>query len=275
MAEENNQQQQPESNQSQTTGDAGADFVHTQEEKKTKLEKMQCWAKAKNMLESGIPVKEVARYIQEDAKEYTDATRATLASVLYKWVSDRANDFIRDQAPVAHMGMFNKVQDLDTQNLFNLALAIHMDRIMLDYTTEKRIKKSISGNTTALRVLTEMLKAKSMTEHKEFERLREFTKGGGSTEGNGVDIDNMAKLKAGYAAKFGDSIADIIFNPDSRRRIINALEKVKRGSSKDFIDIMKKKKKSLGLPAEAEVIDVNPAPQPQPEAKNEGSDGGS
>ncbi len=272
MAQEQEIHYQPE-NQTPTSSCYGEDFKLSKNEKLTKLEKLACFSQVKNMLEQSIPIKDVARYIQEEAKEYLDASRASVLSALYRYVESKADSLIREQVSLPHMGLHQKnIPDIDAISACNLGLATQLDRILIDYATERKIKKTINSNTQSLKVLNDLLKTKSLLERREVERAKELAKTG-SLSNSGINLDDMARLKAAYATKFGDHIANIVFNPDSRRRIINALEKVKRGSSADFIAVMKKKRLSLGLP-EIDPIDVvvdvnrtqmeaNPLPNPR------------
>lgn len=260
MSGDNENLEPPHQPSSNTIGD---DFNLTRHEKLSKLERMPCFPQVKNMLEQAVPIKEVARFIHEEAKEYLDTSRVSVLSALYRYVESRSDSLIREQVPLPHMGLHQKnIPDVDVLSAVNLGLAIQLDRLIIDYTTEKKIKKTINSNTQSLKVLNDLLKTKSLLEQREFERSREMAKIGASGH-TGINLDDMEKLKAAYAKKFGDQIASIVFNPDSRRRIINALEKVKRGSSADFIAVMKKKRRSLGLPEEDStdcVVDVNSIP---------------
>lgn len=242
--------QQQQHQQDPTSGRVRDDFKLTKHEKLSKLEKLSCFPQVKNMLEQGISIKDVALFIQEDAKEYLDASRGSVQSALYRYVESKSDSFIREQVPLPHLGLQQKnIPDMDAINVCNLGLAIQLDRIYIDYTTEKKIKKTINSNTHSLRVLNDLLKTKSLLEQRELEKSRELVKAG-SLANSGINLDDIPRLKANYAAKFGDAIANIVFDPGSRRRIINALEKVKRGSNADFIEAMKKKRRSLGLPEE-------------------------
>lgn len=235
----------------QTSSNAiGEDFKLNKHEKLSKLERMSCFPQVKNMLEQGVPVKEVARFVQEEAKEYLDASRGTVAASIYHYVQRHSDVLIREQVPLPHMGIqLNNIPDINALSACNLALATQLDRIMIDYSTEKKIKKTINSNTFSLKVLNDLLKTKSLLEHREFERSRELAKDGASS-GSGMNLDDIPALKAKYAKQFGDQIANIVFDPASRRRIVGALEKVKRGSSLAFIEAMKEKRRSLGLPEE-------------------------
>lgn len=236
--------------QNDDMGRVGDDFKLSRSEKLSKLERMPCFPKVKNMLEQGVSVKEVARFIQEEAKEYLDASRGTVSAAVYHYVQRHTDVLIREQVPLPHIGLQqNSIPDIDALGACNLALATQLDRVMIDYTTEKKIKKTINTNTFSMKVLNDLLKTKSQLERQEFEKARELAKAGVSAK-SGIDLDDIPRLKAAYATKYGDKIADVVFSPDSRRRVMNALEKVKRGSSAEFIAIMKKKRRSLGLPEE-------------------------
>ncbi len=236
--------------QGDDTARVGDDFKLSKSEKLSKLERMSCFPKVKNMLEQGVSVKEVARFIQEEAKEYLDASRDTVAAAIYRYVQLHTDALIREQVPLPHMGLQQRnIPDVDALSVCNLALATQLDRVMIDYATEKKIKKTINSNTLSMKILSDLLKTKSFLEQREFEKSMETAKAGQSS-GSGIELDDMSRLRSGYAAKFGNDIANIVFDPGSRRRIMSALERVKRTSNKDFIEAMKAKRRSLGLPEE-------------------------
>lgn len=271
------EEQKPEEQVDPATVSLATDYKEDNEAKGTRLEKLNCWPTVKNMIEDGKAPKDIATYIQQEAKEYTDVGHRSLWTIILRYISKQADKLIREQVAVPHMGLQNKsVVEIDSMSAVNLGLATHLDRIMIDYATEKKIKKTINSNTNSLKVLNDMLKTKSLLEMRELEKAREMAKSGVTGADSGVNLDDMARLKAAYATKYGDKVANIVFSPESRRRVLNALEKVKRGSSAEFIAIMKKKRKSLGLPETdaTDIVDVNPAPQPPVESKGEGGNSG-
>lgn len=62
-----------------------ARVTYSKRPKFTKLKECKCFQEAHQQIVDGWPLSEVARYIQEDAGEYTDIKRESLTRLLYRY----------------------------------------------------------------------------------------------------------------------------------------------------------------------------------------------
>ena len=222
---------------------ASADYEDNSNNALTRLEQLACFPTIKNMIQAGASVPEICRFIREDAKEALDITEKSLRNRLYRFLEKNSKDCLREQVPRPHLALYQEqVEQIEVIKGLDLCLAITLDRIMMDYTIEKKLGKTMSSTTSALKVLNELIKTKYQFE----EGIRTQHKSSATESWDAF----MANARENYRARYGDSVANIVFDPASRRRIVNALERVKRNSSKDFIEVMKKKRRALGLPEE-------------------------
>lgn len=208
----------------------------------TKLEQLSCFSTVKNMIDSGESVPSIAKFIREDAKESLEISEKSLRNRIYRYIQKNSKDYLREQMPRPHLALYaDQTERLELMNGLYLLLSIHMDRIIMEYTVEKKIGKTIASTTSAIKVATEIFKTISEVEDSKDRK----------TEPEEQSWDKfMASAKERYASEWGEPIANVVFNPQSRRRILNAMEKIKRGSSADFLEVMRKKRAMLGLPEE-------------------------
>lgn len=216
----------------------------------TKLERMNCWQEVLLMMRESVSVPKIAAFIQEEKTEYLDVKVETLIRYLYIWISKNSMK-VRDRIPVKHLAMMETMDaKIDPLEAAQMLFAIHFDRVMLDYDREKKRKTSIADNTQNLKLANEMVKTLShlmldKMKHKSF-----IARGKSGSDDKGIkgvketfeQIDRVKKL---YSDKYGDVPAAIALNPESRRKVYNAIAKVRKGDSEPMLKLLQRNEEKL------------------------------
>lgn len=207
----------------------------------TRLERINCFNEVKDMLESGVSVTEVTRFIRERG-ECLDISEKSLKNTVYRHLQRENKKLLRQQVPVPHLSLYSKdIERVSVADALNLVFAIQLDRILIDVQLEKQLNKCVGSTSQSIRIASEILGKLLDAE------AAERTSGKASTGNVENVIEQTQKLREIFVAKFGQDDAELALHPEKRRRIINVLEKVRRGDNKDLLAAIAKKKEDLGI----------------------------
>lgn len=205
-------------------------------ERKNRLEALKCWPEVKNMIENSISPMKIARYIQDVRGELKDITRNAVRITIYKWINEQGFKLATDQLPTKHLSLINSSQErVDPLDAANMIFAIQMDRILLDYGTEKKIGKCLNTNTSSLKLATDMIKTISEIQGD----VLKYKLKKGDPKDPKETIDQLERIKSLYLTKFGQTAATVALTDESRRRVFNALQKLRKGNSEEVMRILK------------------------------------
>ena len=205
-----------------------------------KMEQMRCWPQVLAMFENGIQLSVIAKFIQEESGECTDIHRASVERSLRYWLKKNwERPDIIDRAPLRHVSLIESASDrIDPVDALNMLFAIQVDRISDHYSAEKRSKNFTNFNNGAIRLAKDIAEAMA-----DIERVRRPGGSAAPMSGEGkaaVETFNQTqRLKKFYEDKFGGVAAAVLLNDESRRKIISALDKVRKGNSDSLADILK------------------------------------
>lgn len=233
-------------------------YSETSRQKGDKLKTLKCFPIVKNMIEEGVFVDDIARYIHEDAKEMVSIQRESLKRTIYRYLETDARENVNRMLPATMDILKARLNEsIDPLMALNILMSVHMDRIMIEFTVEKKIGKTIKNNTDSIRVATSIAQAMSKVGAQDLSnRLR----GAASNDTPKDTVDKMFRMKQSYLARYGEATTNVIMNPDSRRRVLNALERVQKGHSGPLFDILMAK---FGKPDEGQTsttIDIQSQP---------------
>ncbi|MBX3040928.1 MAG: hypothetical protein KF789_09510 [Bdellovibrionaceae bacterium] len=207
---------------------------------KKKIDGLSCLADIKLMIENGERLADIAAYIQDEAKEYTDVSRKSLTRSLYRYFNDSIrSEQVKELLPATMLLLKENLQEhIDPIHSLNILLAIQIDRIMIEYSIEKKLGKTINTNTKAISVaatISDLLNKATSDD------LSRRLKGASLDSSPSDTLDNMSKVRESYAQKYGEVAANVIANPDSRRRILNIMEKIEKANSGPLFDLIQKR----------------------------------
>ena len=214
---------------------------------KKKIEGLNCFADIKTMLENGEKVADIAAYIQDDAKEYTEVSRKTVIRSVYRYFNDCIrSEQTKELLPATMLLLKENLQEhIDPIHCLNILLAIHLDRISMEYAIEKKLGKTLSSNTKAIGVAATISDLLSKATSDDLSRRLK----GASLDSSSSDaLDGVARMRDAYAQRYGEVAANVIANPDARRRILNIMEKIEKGTSGPLFDMIYKRLSGIESP---------------------------
>jgi len=228
-----------------------------------KLERLKCWPDVLTMIENGESASKIAIYIHGRG-EYLESTQAAVESAIYYWIKrDKAS--VGERAPVGHVPLISSTPGrVDPLDGLNMLLAFQLDRVRDLYVSEKRSGRMTKLNNDAIRLSHDILKTMAEIDTKK----RRYAPPPPSSSGNkgpGEVIAQLDFLRQTYEQRYGSSAARAIMSDESRRRILNALERVRRGNSEKLSEILNlnaekaeelQRREERQAAEEAETIDV-------------------
>lgn len=187
---------------------------------------MRCYEEVYSRICSGWAMTEVARFIQEERKEYTEISRNGLVQQLTEF---------RKTVPAGHLvqkrfpEVFDEAKEKVEKGVDELAeleelYRLQMHRVGLDFAVEKSIKKLMPSMTAEIREARQLLQA--IAELK-------MELGVSSRASRSVDVDvNVeveGELPGGIAGQFGsDAVQKVLGDPESRRKVMGVVERFMR-----------------------------------------------
>jgi len=202
-----------------------------------KLRSLKCFDEVHQHILEGWPVSKVAEWVQEERKEYTEASREGLTSMLRKYRdSIPPAQLIRDQIPRKFIHAAEQVDEsLDELSELERLYMLQMDRIGLEMKTERAIGKLFPSMTQEIRTAREILS--TIAELK-------MDLGVNSRKIGRLDVNAelVAKVESQGAAP---QVAVVLANPESRQRLLSAANKLLKQGAKE-------------LPIDTEGVEVKP-----------------
>lgn len=221
-----------------------------------RLQNLKCFHKVVSMIEASMPAREIAQYVQEEALEYVDVSRRYLIVLVNQFIGANALRFIDDQIPTGHLQLTNSLSEkVDPMDVYQVLLAVHSERIMMDYAQEKRNGRTTQQNTQNIRAMNDILKSMADVETTRKFRFKEFQQSRGVED----TLASLERAKQKYEERWGPVAAAAILNPESRRRILNALEQVRAVSTGPIADLLSARVRERTTEDGAVIIDAPPA----------------
>ena len=211
-----------------------------------KIVQMACWPKVKNMLENGVAIKDIVWYIQNVAKEYTHVKPESLRTIIHQWLGnlDNRKNFVDRRVPVRHLNLIAQNTDrIDPIDAMNVLYAIQMERILWVFDDERDKRKLDPDNNANIRLAKEMLTALAemqgdITRNKMKSFGAKTTTGGAPERTVTETLATMDRVKRAFEERHGPTAAGILFDPKSRRKIFNVMQKIRRNGSVTMQDIL-------------------------------------
>lgn len=227
----------------------------------SKLEKLNCWPEVLALLENGDPVDNIATYIQVERQEYTSVGRDSLKRVLWYWIT-RNRELVPDRVPMIHMQLAASTPRIDEMDGLNMILAIQVDRVSALYDHERRHEVHNPRLEKELRLAKDILETMANVSSHQKRYTPPAPKEGA---GGGTVLNQLEQLRQIYTNKYGQAVARVILADESRRKVLNALEHIRKGDSQALNRILDKnavkaeelkEKERQRVREEATVIDV-------------------
>lgn len=189
-----------------------------------KLKAMKCFQEMHTNVCGGWPIRELARWIQEEKREYSEITRNSLITILteYRNALPPVEVLNNEALPIMERASEQLENGLNTLDEMEKLYRIQMARVVMDHKIETAIGKSLKDLGNEMRVARELLVS--------YEELR-MDLGLAKRHLGQIDID--AKMTADISAAYSPQIAEGVDDAQSRQKLLAVSEKMLRllGSS--------------------------------------------
>lgn len=189
-----------------------------------KLKSLDCFKEVHGRILDGWQVAEVAKMVQEERGEYTDATRGTLTTLLHEYRNSLPKGtLIRQTLPkVLHKAAEEVKAGVNELDELEKLYLMQMERIKIDVGTEKKIGKLFGTTGREIREAREILEARA--------KLK-MDLGLDQRSLGTIEVD--ARVVADFASHAGEpAVASAYNDPESRRRLLDLARRV-RGLGSD------------------------------------------
>jgi hypothetical protein len=176
-----------------------------------KLRGISCFSEVHERITKGWPISDLARWVQDDMQEYTDAERSTLVTVLTKYreslpPAERAKHTL----PKSHIEAVQEVDELVNElRQYSITIRDQVSRYKKQMAIEEKVGTLMPGLGQEIRIVGELLKQSASL--KMDLGLNERHLGTVDVEGN---------LLSGAADRYaGTEVEKVISDPKSRARL--------------------------------------------------------
>jgi hypothetical protein len=239
----------------------------------SKFHGLACFEELREQVIKGIPIPEVARWLQVDKGVFTTDTRENVVRALYRFKSRIPPSEKEVITPVAAQAAIERTLTkaavgLDEVQELERLYHLQMERIRIDVGKEIENKKLNGSTANDIRLAMDMLSKSAAIK---------IDLGVGGKKSDGVDASkSMSALQARHA---GSPVQAVLGNPEARRRVLHTANTIIAfiGGDGDRAALLQSLLQSTDkaeepIPAES-VIDAATIPEQEPDALDEvGSD---
>lgn len=181
-----------------------------------KLKTLKCYREVYDRLCAGWPMTELARFIQEERKEYTDVKRGNLEDLLRDFRKTvPATDLVAKRFPEVYDQAVEELENsLDEVAELEELYRIQMHRIKIDFKTETKINKLMPSMTSEIREARQLLESLAQVKMDLGVNSRAPTQHNVNVEGS-VE----ARLEADLGDNYTGAVKKVMENAESRRRV--------------------------------------------------------
>jgi len=186
-----------------------------------KLRAMGCYQEVYDRICAGWPLAQVARFIQEERKEYLTISRHGLEQQLAEFRKTMPpGDLVQKRFPDVYDKAKEAVEEgIDELKELEELYRIQMHRIGVDFATEKGIKKLLPSMTAEIREARQLLETMANLK-------LEMGVLGRVPRGVDLNVEVEATLTEDIAAKFGSGdVQKVLGDPESRRKVMGVVER--------------------------------------------------
>lgn len=188
-----------------------------------KLRALACYDEVYERICAGWSLAQVARFIQEERKEYTSITRGGLEQQLSAFRKAMPpGDLVQKRFPeVFDQAKARVERGIDVLAELEELYRIQMNRVSIDFATEKGIKKLMPSMTGEVREARQILESIAELEL-ELGVLKRTPKEASVHVSGEVE----ATVSGEVLAQFGDeAVQKVLENPEARRRVMGTVER--------------------------------------------------
>jgi len=186
-----------------------------------RLRSLRCFDLVQERVKQGWPLAEVARYIQEDHQEALDTPRTALMAILKQFrASLPPGQLVEQRLPQVFQEAVARIEtSLDEVVEMETLYALQMQRVRMDFETEKKINKLLPSMTSEIREARQILESVANLKMELGLKQRAATEHTMSMEIDG-------QLEGDLAQHFGSAAAKkVLTDAESRRKVSGIVER--------------------------------------------------
>lgn len=207
------------------------------------LESKPYWPEIRRMIEEEVPVSEIVAYlmVREDARgDYTSESLRVMIYVKAKEIRMKQEGNRRREEITYHLGLYGQDYVEPEVALQTLGF-IAFDRVLMQFNQEQCDGKNDVTNIQNIKIAKEIWESIAKIQ---IDRKKANVPMINLNTQNNI-IANMDKVKEQFAQRYGTDMAQTISDPESRRKILDALEKVRNIGKGPISEILLGSKKEL------------------------------
>lgn len=183
-----------------------------------RLRTLKCFDEVHSRVIHGFPVSDIVRFIQQEKAEYVDIEPSSLSALLveYRKSLPLGPSIHKSSAGYAGKAMVHVQEKLDELDELNRLFAIQMGRLDIDLKNEQSIKKLFPTTAREIEVARNILETSA--------KLKMDL---GLDERHLGSLDVNADISAAVEKRYGGATARVMADPNSRRKILGVLERLR------------------------------------------------
>ena len=188
-----------------------------------RVKALKCFPEMREKLLAGWPLPKLADFVQKEQNEYTDVTKQSLVSILHRFRKTiPAGELASQVLPTAITDAVKEVVDsLDEIKALEDLYKLQMQRVQIDFSTEKKIGKLLGSLTQDIRTTREIL-----------ESIAKLKSDKGITPRNLGTMTHEVQGGIIHADLPNASAAKVLEDPQSRNKVLSLMQKFMNNSSK-------------------------------------------
>lgn len=196
------------------------------QERFKRLKELGCFKQVDRRIRAGYPLVDVARYIQEDREEYQDVKRDSLVSVLSEYrESLPPGEIVSQHMPQAFVRAEQRLEE-GLDELVEIAELYGKQRGRVDKFCQQEVELGIA-------LPNKMLTGDIELMMKILQSSLNMKMDLGLTKRHLGEMSLESRVAEIAKEKFGMRVAKTLGDPESRRKIINIVDRIKRVREKE------------------------------------------
>jgi hypothetical protein len=223
-----------------------------------RLRKAKCWGEMLDMLAIGTKMTDIVHFAKVEKNEYEHISPETLERYLLWFVEGRGKEYIQMRCP-SKMKLYEaSMYDFDVFMAHKMLAAIQFERVTNAVDREKEMRETekelkaqedapksevidaqkkyrdaanfASKQVDLLNTIMKSLNEEEIQRNTKRVATRFFHSLGGDQNGSSV-VMAVEKVKEQYAQRWGETTAKVVLDPESRRRLLNVIERVRASNT--------------------------------------------
>ena len=191
------------------------------------IKSLNCYNEVAEKLASGEGIASIVRYIQKEARELTHLSETKLYHHLLYYINEEGLHSKYRNNTKAQLILANLEKYLDPLDMYQLLMHVQFERTMWVVEKERQNQTPTQSGDKEVQLMDRILKNIGDIET---QRSVKKIKISSSLKGHAVE-DQFVKIQGQYNERWGKQTKKLFNDPDSRRKILNVIERMRAGET--------------------------------------------